>query len=382
MAGSARPIDFAIPDVSDDDVRAVERVLRSGWITTGQECLLLEQELAGYLEGPHVVTMASCTAALETTFAFLDLPVGARVGVPTWTFVASALAPMRTGATPVLLDIDPETLNISAGAVEAALEEGLDALVVVHFGGIPVDKVIHDLCRAAAVPIVEDAAHAFGARDFRGPLAGRGSTSACFSFYATKNLTSGEGGALATSDERLADFARSYRLHGLSRDAWARYVPGNRPPYELISAGIKANLSDVLAALARSQLIRFPDSQVRRRELVKRYRANLGVINGLRCVPRHLSEDGADHLMIVLLPEGVRRADIVQRLADKSIGSSVHFQPLHHFKWLHARSLIGATGTAVADSLAPRALSLPMHLGLTLDDVDRVCTELAASISG
>ncbi len=375
-AGAGEPIGFATPDISEDDIRAVAGVLRSGWITSGDECARLEAELGAYLGSPHVVTLASCTAAIETAFAYLNLPAGARVGVPTWTFVASALAPMRSGATPVFLDIDPWTLNLSDTATEAALAAGLDAVVAVHFGGDPVDAGIHELCRAAGVPVIEDAAHAFGARDHRGPVAGQGSVGAGFSFYATKNLTSGEGGALATDDAALADFARSYRLHGLSRDARARSAPGADAGYDLMAAGIKANLSDILAALARSQLTRFAASQAQRRVLVDRYRANLGDVAGLRCVPAQASEGSADHLMVVLLPAATDRRAVVAKLAGRGIATSVHFQPLHRFAWFRARCTVGPGGTAVADALAPRALSLPLHAGLSVGEVDRVCDAL------
>ena len=194
------PIHFAVPDITEADVEAVSRVLRSGWITTGEECLELERELAEYLDVPHVVTMSSCTAALETALAHLGLGQGARVGVPTWTFTSTALAAHREDYQPVLLDVDADTLNLSPSALEDAIDEGLDAVVAVHLGGVPIDGRVHDLCQQAGIPLVEDAAHALGARDHRGMVAGQGTAGACFSFYAPKNLTSGEGGALATDD--------------------------------------------------------------------------------------------------------------------------------------------------------------------------------------
>ena len=192
------PLAFATPDVTEDDIAAVTKVLRSGWLTTGEESHALEAELAAYLGAAHVVAVSSCTAALEIALRCLDLQPGARVGVPAWTFVATATAAVHTGAQPVILDVEQDTLNLSAVALEAALEAGLDAVVPVHFGGVPVDRTIHDLCAAYGVPVVEDAAHALGARDERGMLRGAGSVAACLSFYATKNLTCGEGGALVT----------------------------------------------------------------------------------------------------------------------------------------------------------------------------------------
>ena len=370
------PIALSPPDVTESDVEAVTRVLRSGWLTTGEECTRLERELASYLGAVEVVAVASCTAALEIAFAVLDLPPGARVAVPTWTFVASALAPARQGARPVLLDVDGDTLNISPGALAAELEHGLDAVVAVHFGGVPVDREVLRLCAAADVPVVEDAAHALGAEDHRGRIAGRGTVAACFSFYATKNLTAAEGGALVTESPALADFARSHRLHGLSADAFARYRPGGPASYDLRRPGMKANLPDVLAALARSQLARYEEMQARRREMVRRYRKELAGIPDVRPVPRELVEGGADHLMAVVLPEWVPRDAIRTRLAEAGIGTSVHFQPLHTFPWFAEQADVGRLGTPVADSLAPRVLSLPLHSTLTASQVDRVCEVL------
>lgn len=375
------PIAFATPDVSAADIEAVTRVLRSGWLTTGEECQLLEEELGFYLGTSQVVSMSSCTAALETVVAYLDLLPGARIAVPTWTFVSSALAPIRQGAMPLLLDVDEDTLNISERSLEAALEQGIDAAIVVHLGGVPVGKGIRAVCAAENVPVIEDAAHALGASDERGRLSGTGTVAACFSFYATKNLTSAEGGALATDDERLANFARSFRLHGLSSDAYARYRPGSTAAYDLVSPGIKANLPDLLAALARSQLERYEELQSRRRALVIHYRSNLTNIDGLRCVPERLEENGADHLMIVILPEGADRDNVVRCLNEAGIASSVHFQPLHTFRWFEKHAAVGPTGTPVADAMALRVLSLPLHPGLSSHDIDRICDVLAKAVT-
>lgn len=371
---------LAPPDVRDADIEAVTRVLRSGWLTTGEECARFERDLSSYLGGVHVVAVASCTAALEMAFAFLALPPGARVGVPTWTFVASALAPARHGARPVLLDVDEDTLNLSPAAVAAELEAGLDAVVAVHFGGVPVDREVLSLCAEAGVPVIEDAAHAFGAENHRGRIAGRGTVAACFSFYATKNLTAGEGGALATEDSDLADFARAHRLHGLSTDALSRHGPGATVSYDLDRPGMKANLPDVLAALARSQLARYDEMQARRRAVVRRYREGLARIPEVRPIPRQLVEAGADHLMAVALPDGVDRSEVRRSLLASGIATSVHFRPLHSFPWFAENATIGRLGTRVADTLGARVLSLPLHPALTLEQVDRVCDALGRAL--
>jgi dTDP-4-amino-4,6-dideoxygalactose transaminase len=325
--------------------------------------------------------MSSCTAALEIAVASLRLPQGARVGVPTWTFVASASSVVHRGTVPVLLDVDEDTLNISPRAVEAAIAEGLDALMVVHFAGTPVDPAVLELAREADIPVIEDAAHALGATDERGPISGVGTVGACYSFYATKNLTSAEGGALATHDDELARYARSQRLHGLSNDAWDRYKVGGTSVYDVVEPGYKANLPDVLATLARSQLRRFDEMQSRRRELVTRYRAGVAGINGCEVVPRVADDRSADHLFVVLLPEGVERGKVVASLAEAGIGTGVHFRPLHTFSWFRQHAPVGPTGVETADRLADRALSLPLHAGLTDQEADRVLDALGSALS-
>src|SRR5437764_8583486 len=373
-------IPFAAPDIDEADVEAVTRVLRGGWLTTGEECILLEGDLADYLSIPHVVSVSSCTAALEIALAYLDLNRGARVGVPTWTFASTALSAVRQGANVVLLDVDPRTLNVSGDSLAAALESGLDAIVPVHFGGVAVEPSVLALSAEAGVPVIEDAAHALGASDARGLVAGRGTLGAAFSFYATKNLTSGEGGALATEDGDLAAFARSYRLHGMTHDAWARYRPRADAAYDLERPGIKANLADLLAALARSQLARFDDLQSRRRAIVRQYRERLVGVEGLSFVPADLDEGGADHLLVVVLPLGVDRGTVAGALTEAGIGWSVHFTPLHRFTWFKEHAIVGPTGTTHADAMADRVLSLPLHPQLTVGNVDRACDTLITAI--
>lgn len=371
-------IDFAVPDISEAEIAAVCRVLRSGWLTTGEECRAFERELEVFLGGGcHVVTVSSCTAAMETAFAYLDLPAGSRVGVPVWTFVSSALAPMKYGLRPVLLDIDADTFNVDHASLEAALDEGLDAVLPVHFGGLPVEERIHGLCAEYGVPVVEDCAHALGATDHRGPMAARGSIAGCFSFYATKNLTTAEGGALVTEDGSLADFARSYRLHGLSRDAWARNRLDGPNSYDIRMAGIKANLPDLLAGLGRAQLGRFSELQHRRSTLVARYRRQLTQLPDVRCVPSSEPSEGtAHHLMVVVLSERVNRQNVRDALTQRGVASTVHFPPLTDFSLFQEEAELGPTGTRTGEVLGGRALSLPLHPGLSESDVDTVCEAL------
>jgi dTDP-4-amino-4,6-dideoxygalactose transaminase len=375
---TSAPIAFSPPSITEGDIEAVTAVLRSGWLSTGGVCNDLEEQLSAYLGAPHVIGVSSCTAALEICMRSLRLAPGARVGVPTWTFVASASAIHSVGAIPVLLDVDPETLNLDPASVEAALAEGLDGLMVVHYAGAGVSAEVHRLAADAGIPLVEDAAHALGTTDHRGLISGQGTVGACYSFYATKNLTSGEGGAIATHDPDLARFARSQRLHGLSTDAWDRYKIGSKPEYDLVEPGLKANLPDVLAALARSQLDRFDEMQAARGRAVARYRerlAELPAVGVLRDDP-----GSAHHLFPIVLPEGVDRSAVVAAMAAEGVGTGIHFRPLHRFRWFAEHAQLSPAGLPNADRLATRVLSLPLHPALTGEEVDRVVTVLARSL--
>lgn len=373
-----QPLAFSKPVVTADDIAAVTAVLESGWLTTGEQAKAFEAELAAYLNIGHVVTTSSCTTAEEICLAFLDLPPGSTVGLPTWTFVSTALAAVRLGHKVVLIDVDPTDLNLCPAALERALSDGLDVVVGVHFGGRPFSGRIRELCSEAGVPLVEDAAHAFGAADDRGLVAGKGTVGACFSFYATKNLSTGEGGAIATDNAALAEFARVYRLHGMSADALDRYAKPGAHTYDVALPGIKANFPDLLAALGRTQLARFDESQARRRDLVDRYRSGLDA-EAVNLIPSVQDVRSADHLMVIDAKSVEKRNKLIEMLTEHQIGSSVHFRPVHTFRWFRENNVaLGPGGVPVADELDGRVMSLPLHANMTLGDVDRVCAVVGA----
>src|SRR5262245_17498668 len=376
-----QPLQFVNPGISDEDIHAVMRVLRSGWLTTGFECRTFEEELADYLGAHYAVATSSGTAALEVALRCLDLPRGARVAIPTWTFAATMTAALAAGLAPVLVDVDPDSLNLAPQSLDHALASGVDAVVLVHFAGVPVEREVHELCARAEVPVVEDAAHALGAVDHRGLIRGAGCVAACFSFGSTGNITAGEGGALVTDRADVAARAAALRLHGLTRDAWARFHPDEPMRYGLLEPGTKANLPDLLAALARSQLARLEDRQERRRRLVIEYRKQIALVPGVRAVPEHLAVDGSDHLFVVVLPAGTERDRVQHELREAGVPSAVHFPPLHHFDWFRARAEIGRGGLSVADAYADRVLSLPLHAEMSLGDVERVVTTLRGAVT-
>ena len=370
-------VPFARPVVAEDADAAVARVLRSGWLTTGPECAAFETEFAAWVGADHAVSVSSCTAAIEISLRALHLPAGTRVLVPAITFCGAAEAVHHAGLVPVLTDVDVDTGQISARTCAAAARDcdGAGALLVLHYAGFP--EPVDELAAAAGVPlsrVVEDAAHALGTW-VDGRHVGSLSRAACFSFHATKNLPIGEGGMITTDDPDLAQWARRARLHGMSTDAWGRYLPGGTWSYTVREAGIKANLSDVQAAIGRVQLRQLSAWQRRRAEIAARYTAALDAVPGLATprVPAHGQH--AWHLYAVRIKSDFKmtRDGLALALAEQGIGTSVHFIPLHHLPRFRASAVLPSSGLRGADTVFPELLSLPMHPALTHAEMDAVC---------
>jgi perosamine synthetase len=265
--------------------------------------------------------------------------------------------------------------------VAKAARDGAAAMVIQHMAGYPVDGA--ELAAAAGLPagnVVEDAAHGLGATVGGRPV-GSSSRAGCFSFYATKNLPIGEGGAITTTDGDLAERWRRMRLHGMSGDSWRRYHRSGTWRYTVEDAGMKANLTDLQAAIGREQLRHLRTWQQRRAVIAARYDARLGSVRGLQLPPRPATDAHAWHLYIVRIHRrafGMDRDGVSDRLAEAGVGTSVHFIPVHHLPYF--RNVLGleACGDlSVADQVFPQLLSLPLHPGLTDADVDRVCEALA-----
>lgn len=378
---SEQSVPFCRTEIVPEAQQAAVRVLASGWVTMGAESIAFEEELGAWIGAPHTVSVSSCTAAIHMALAALDLPRGAPVLTPTLTFCGAVQAIVHAGLRPVLVDADEDTLTVSAEGVAKAARDGAAAMVIQHMGGYPVDGA--ELAAAAGISadyVVEDAAHGLGATIGGRPV-GASSRAACFSFYATKNLPIGEGGAITTTDGDLAERFRRMRLHGMSRDAWRRYDSSGSWRYTVEEAGMKANFTDLQAAIGREQLRRLTAWQQRRTAIAARYDAQLSGVRGLACPPRPASDTHAWHLYLARIDHrafGMDRDTVSTRLADAGIGTSVHFIPVHHLPYF--RDLLGleACGElAAADRIFPQLLSLPMYPGLTDSDVDRVCEALS-----
>ena len=376
------PVPFANCYLSAAARVAADRVMASGWVTTGAEVAAFEQEFAASVGARHAVAVTSCTVGIELALRSLGLDDGAPVLTTTNTFCGAVHAIVHAGLAPVLVDVDPltgmPTPQTTAEAVAWLARQGRRpaAMVVLHFAGDPADAPA--LAEAAGLPlerIVEDAAHAVGTSTTRGPV-GAGTAAACFSFYATKNLPVGEGGMITTDDADLARGWQGARLHGMSRDAWRRYQPGGSWRYDVVEPGLKANMSDVQAAVGRAQLARLGGWQQRRAEIAARYDEGLRGLENVALPHRPAPGRGvhAWHLYAVrVLPASAMDRDaLVDALAARGIGTSVHFIPLHRFT-AGQRGVYGAPRPLPgADVFARQVLSLPMYPQLSDPQVDLV----------
>ncbi|HEX5297734.1 MAG TPA: DegT/DnrJ/EryC1/StrS aminotransferase family protein [Streptosporangiaceae bacterium] len=387
MTSPTDAVPFAKAEIVPEAQEAALEVLRSGWITMGPRTAEFEQALARYLGARHVIAVASCTAAIEIALRALRLGPGAAVLTPSLTFCGAVAPIVQAGLRPVLVDVDADTLLPTPATVaQAARRAGRPAAMIVqHMAGHPAD--VPELAAAAGLPVsavIEDAAHGLGA-ELRGTrLGGGASRAACFSFYATKNLPIGEGGAIATDDDELAGYVRTIRLHGLSRDAWRRYLPGGSWRYDVAEPGLKANITDIQAAIGLAQLTMLPRWQERRTELAAGYDAALAGLPGLGLPVRPGNGRHAWHLYQVRVTSacGISRDAVIDALTSRGIGTSVHFIPVHQLS-AYGR-ILGpeeCRSVPVTDQVGQEVLSLPMYPALADADVTRVAEALREVVS-
>jgi dTDP-4-amino-4,6-dideoxygalactose transaminase len=365
---------FSPPLIDQQDIDEVVDTLRSGWITTGPKTRRFETELSAYLGAPATLALNSCTAGLHTALVTLGVGPGDEVITTPMTFSASVNVIEHVGARPILVDVEPDTLNISPSCIERAITPRTRAIIPVHYGGHPADlDPIHDLAGAHGIAVIEDAAHALPAR-YKGRLIGSGPNPVAFSFYATKNLTTGEGGALA-ADAAFLDQARVVSLHGMSRDAWRRYDNGASWFYEVLLPGFKYNMTDIQAALGLAQLRKLDRFQQRRREVVALYNQAFARTEALEVPVERPDVEHAWHLYpLRLRPDALRigRDRFIEELTTRNIGTSVHFIPVHLHPFYREKYGYQPGSFPVTFASYERLVSLPLHPGLSDRDVTDV----------
>lgn len=372
-------IPFHVPCTGRDELREVSEAIRSGWLTTGPKVARLEAGIGRYVGARHAVAVNSCTAAMHLALAAVGVGRGDEVITSPYTFAATGEVILYQGAKPVLVDIDPRTLNIDPQAMERAITRRTRAIVPVHMAGLPCDmKSILSIARRKGIPVIEDAAHALGAA-IGGRRIGSMGDLTCFSFYATKNLTTGEGGMVTMNDPGIARRVRRLSLHGLSRDAWKRYTRGGSWRYDIVEMGFKYNMTDVAAGLGLAQLRKFSDMQRQRRRLASRYSRLLSRSDAFDLPFEQRGFTHAWHLYILRLRQGawrIGRDQLIEALRARGIGTSVHFIPLHRHSLY--RTILGHRRGAFphTERESSRAVSLPLYPGLTDQAQNRVIDAL------
>lgn len=362
------------------EVEAVSEVVRSGWLTMGLKTLEFERQFGEYLGARYAIAVNSGTAALHLALAAIGLRQGDEVLVPTTTFTATAEVVTYFQARPVLVDIDPVTMNIDPDDAARRVTGNTRAILPVHFAGQPCDlEAIARVAEQHRLHVIEDAAHALPAR-YRGKCIGTISSLTAFSFYATKTLATGEGGMVTTDDADFAAHIRRLRLHGISRDAWKRYSAEGTWYYEVEEAGYKYNFTDLQAALGLVQLSKCDALCAARRRIAERYTQAFDEVTGLEPPLVRSDRTSAWHLYVLRLqPDRLRiaRDHFIELLRKRGIGTSVHFIPLHLHPFYHSAYGYKPGDLPRAEREYQRCISLPIFPLMTDHEVDHVIEAVA-----
>jgi perosamine synthetase len=366
---------FASPLIGEEEIQGVLECLRSGWLTSGMKVREFETAFAKYIGAKHAIAVNSCTSALHLALEAAGVKQGDEVITSPMTFTATAAVVEHLRARPVFADIDAESMNIDPASVEAKITPRTKAILPVHFAGQACDMdAIGAIARRHNLVVVEDAAHAIPTR-YQGRLVGTLSPLTCFSFYATKNITTGEGGMVTTDDDRYAERIRLMTLHGMNKDAWKRYMQGGAWAYDVVAPGYKYNLTDVAAAIGLPQLKRCDEFHARRLDIARKYDEGFA---GLRGVVTPVVRDPQSHgwhlYVIQVNPDQltIGRDAFIQALSERNIGVSVHFIPLHLQPYYRDTYGLKPEDFPRATATFQRILSLPLYARMSDGDVQDV----------
>ena len=369
-------IPFHRPCIGQEEIDEVLRVMASGWLTTGPVAQRLEREFAAYVGCKFALAVNSATSALQLALDAIGLQPGDEVLLPTYTFAATAAVVVHFNARPVLCDSLAGGFNIDPEDARRRVTAKTRAIIPVHIAGQPCDlESVQRVADRHGLHVIEDAAHALTA-SYRGSRIGNVSELTAFSFYATKTITTAEGGMLTTNNAEYAGRLARMRLHGISGDAWKRYAKEGSWYYEVLDAGYKCNLPDLLAAIGIAQLAKCDRFYSRREEIAMMYRERLATIEEVELPP--LSENGSQHswhlFILRIRPEllEVGRNGFIDELKGLGIGTSVHFIPLHLQPFYQNKYGYRAGNFPKAENAYSRSISLPIFPGMTDSDVDRV----------
>jgi UDP-4-amino-4,6-dideoxy-N-acetyl-beta-L-altrosamine transaminase len=376
---AARFLPFHVPFIEEDDIQAVTDVLRSDWITTGPKVKQFEQNFEKFTQARHAVAVNSGTAALHVALRAVGIKEGDEVLVPTMTFAATAEVVVYLRAKPVLVDSSAEHFNIDPDQVERNLTARTKAIVPVHFAGHPceMDRLL-EIARKFNLKVIEDAAHALPAR-YHDRMVGTIGDITCFSFYATKTITTGEGGMATTANEKYAESMRLLSLHGISKDAWMRYSATGSWRYQILEAGYKYNLTDLQAALGLVQLGKCEAMWRRRVAIAQRYSEALASFDGFQVPVVQTNIQHAWHLFVILVDPDIlwiSRDQVIEELRQRGIGTSVHFIPLHLHPYYQQTWGYRPGQFPHAEHHFRQCLSLPIYPRMSDADADYVIENL------
>ena len=373
MRGEFLP--FAAPLLGDEEIEEVVHCLRSGWLTTGHKVKQFEREFGEFIGAKHALAVNSCTAALHLALEAVGVGPGDEVITTPMTFTATAAVIEHLGARPVFADCTAQTLNIDPAEIQRRLSPRTKAILPVHFAGQACDMdAIAEVARGAGVPVIEDAAHAIPTR-YKGRMVGTLSDVTCFSFYATKNVTTGEGGMVVTDRDDIMERMRLMHLHGMSRDAWKRYTQNGSWSYEILAPGFKYNLTDIAAAIGIHQLRKCHAFHRRRLGIADQYDAAFAGLPGVSIPRVQDRESHGWHLYVIQIdPERltIGRDAFIDQLIARNIGVSVHFIPLHVHPYYRERYALQPSDFPNAWAAYERIVSLPIYAKMTDDDVRHV----------
>jgi len=368
-------VPFHVPQIDENEIRSVVETLKSGWLTTGIKVKQFEENFAQYVGCGHAIAVNSCTAALHLALEAVGIQEGDEVIVPTMTFTASAEVVLYFKARPVLVDCLPDTFNIDPDCVERAITSKTKAIIPVHFGGQPCDmEPILEIAQRHNLYIIEDAAHALPAK-YHDKMVGTIGEITCFSFYATKTITTGEGGMATTENPEWAARMRMMSLHGISHDAWKRYAKEGSWYYEVLRPGFKYNLTDIGAAIGIEQLKKCGAFYAARKRIATAYDQAFADLPEIKTPQCKTDGQHAWHLYVIQLALErlkIKRDQFIEALKAQGIGTSVHFIPLHLHPYY--RDTFGYTPDDFPNATRAyeRIISLPIYPRMTNEDITHV----------
>ena len=375
---------FHKPFISEEEVDEIVDTVRSGWISMGPKTIRFENNFNDYIGVKKSVAVSSWTAAGHLSLEAFGIKEGDEVILPTMTFPATAEIVCYFKAKPVMVDVDEDTLNISLEAIEKAITPKTKAIIPVHYAGQPCDlDEIHAIAKKHNLKVLEDAAHALPAK-YKGKKIGTISDVTCFSFYATKTLSTGEGGMVCTNDEEIAERVKIMRLHGINRDAWKRYTESGSWYYEVVAPGYKYNFTDLQASLGLPQLKKVDAMWDSRKRIAVRYTEALKDLDIIQLHTIKPDRESSWHLYPVRLYLDrltKNRAQIINELREKKVGVGVHFMPVHQHLYYSETFNLSDADYPVASAAFPRLMSLPIYPGMTDENVDKVIDVLIDTLN-